>query len=115
MINFMLMAIYTIASVGGLLLLKTGLPGLRGALTSSGSWVPLSQVGGGGLLYVISFGLWMAILSRIDLSVAYPIAIGLTFTFLTVSSVLLFGEVLSALRLAGIVLVFLGVVMVAQS
>ena len=115
MINFMLMAVYTIASVSGLLLLKTGLAGLRAALTSAGSWVPLSQVGGGGLLYVISFGLWMVILNRIDLSVAYPIAIGLTLTFLTASSVLLFGEVLSALRLGGIVLVFLGVVMVAQS
>jgi multidrug transporter EmrE-like cation transporter len=115
MLNPLLFAIYTMASVSGLLLLKSGLPALRGAGVLAAPRLALAEVGGGGMLYVVSFGLWMVILSRVDLSVAYPITIGLTITCIAIGSVLLFGEALTPLRLGGMALVFIGIALIVRS
>ena len=58
--------------------------------------------------------LWLGVLSRVDLSQAYPF-IGLGFAMTTVAGWWLFGEVLSMQRLSGIVIVVLGTVLIARS
>jgi len=68
-----------------------------------------------GLLTVVAvFIIWSTILSRIDLSVAVPIA---SFSYILVPavSVILLHEQISALRWTGILLILIGVILVSLS
>jgi multidrug transporter EmrE-like cation transporter len=106
-----LFAAYVATSSFGLLLLKLSLSRIRAA---DGAMLALSPdtllLAAGFALYVVSFGLWIRILARLPLSTAYPVAIGLTMAFSTTGAVLLLGERLGALKLAGMLLVFAGCV-----
>jgi multidrug transporter EmrE-like cation transporter len=64
--------------------------------------------------YAVSAVLWLVVLSRIDLSQAYPF-VGGGFLITMFGGVLLFGEVLSAPRLFGTALVVAGIIFVARS
>lgn len=65
----------------------------------------------GTALYASSFVLYVNALSRIRLSVAYPF-IGLTYVLVVVLSVLVLGEPLDRLTVAGSLLIFAGVSLV---
>ncbi len=62
----------------------------------------------GVLLYVLSLGIWLAVLSRADLSYAYPL-VGLTYVIVAILSVFFLHENLTAYRIFGIALVVSGV------
>lgn len=64
--------------------------------------------------YVVSMAIWMMVLSRMEVSQAYPLS-SLAYVFVAISAWWLFGENLSALRLSGIGIIVLGVWMVSQS
>lgn len=61
--------------------------------------------------YFVSAVIWMIVLSRVDLSFAYPI-IGINFVFVLLMSRFLLGEQVSVLRWAGAVIIFIGVSLV---
>lgn len=64
--------------------------------------------------YVVSAGLWLLVLARVNLSVAYPfIGFGLILTMM--AGAILFREPVTWLRVTGTLLVFAGVVLVARS
>lgn len=66
------------------------------------------------LSYGLSLIVWIMALSRTDVSIAYPmVSIGYVLT--AIAAWQLLGESLSALRIAGIGVIILGVVMVARS
>jgi multidrug transporter EmrE-like cation transporter len=98
-------------------------PGAQQAATVSMGEQPLKAlfviltnpaVVGGLVLYAASAMLWLLVLARLDLSVAYPmVALGFILTML--AGVLLFGESLSAARLGGTLLICVGVTLVARS
>ena len=71
------------------------------------------------VLYFILAGVsavtWMITVSKIDLSLALPITIGLMFALVTIFSWFFFKEDISALRLLGAVVVFVGVYLMARS
>lgn len=111
-----LFAVYTVASVAGLLLLKAHMAAAVQAIRDGivvRIDVVLVVVGAG--LYVLSFLVWLVILSRLELSVAYPIAIGLTLVCSTIAATVLLGEAISPTRAAGIGIVFLGVWLITRS
>lgn len=111
-----LFALYTIASVAGVTLIKAyiGIAQPRiVALDLVSKPVILTAVGAG--LYIMSFSLWLVILGRVQLSLAYPIAIGLTLVLSTLSAGMLLGEILPLARLIGIGIVLLGVCIVART
>jgi hypothetical protein len=86
---------YTLTSVLGLIIAKQWLPAATTAWQVGTSIVmPGLMVGLGMGLYVVSFLLWMVILARNDLSVAYPTAIGLTLVFSTLTATVWLGEVM---------------------
>ncbi len=107
----LLFLLYTLLSVSGLLLIKSAMPsgelsdwgslGL-GALRSPALWF-------GSILYILSFGSWLLILSFYPLSYAYPIAIGATLSFSTLFAILFFGESASLLKLAAIATIMAGI------
>jgi multidrug transporter EmrE-like cation transporter len=69
---------------------------------------------GGLACYGISVVLWIYILSRAEVSFAYPF-LGLGFVLVTLAAWLLLGETLTLHRLAGTSLVTLGVIVLASS
>jgi multidrug transporter EmrE-like cation transporter len=64
--------------------------------------------------YVISVLVWLMVLSRVDVSVAYPM-VSLGYLINAIAAYYLFAEPLSSLRISGIFIILLGVVMVARS
>lgn len=69
---------------------------------------------GGLACYAISLLVWTYVLSRVEVSFAYPF-LGLGFVAVTFASALFLGESLSLARLGGTLLVGIGVVLIAQS
>jgi drug/metabolite transporter (DMT)-like permease len=69
---------------------------------------------GGFFCYAFSIVVWIYVLSRTDVSYAYPF-LGLGFVFVAGASYLLLGEPLSLHRLAGTALVAVGVAIIARS
>lgn len=63
--------------------------------------------------YVFSVACWMMVLSRMDVSVAYPIgSIGYIFTAL--AAAFFFDEAITVMRMAGIFVIMLGVFMITR-
>lgn len=56
---------------------------------------------------------WMAAITKMELSYAYPF-VGATFVLVLIGSGLFFGETLTTLRIAGTMLIFLGIVVASQ-
>jgi multidrug transporter EmrE-like cation transporter len=116
MTDLLLFSVYAIGSVTSMLLIKHWLPlAQAGFRAASFVTIPGLLVCCGAFLYVVSFLTWMAILARNDLTVAYPIAIGLTLLLSTIGAAVLLCEPVSMMRAAGIVVIFVGVVAIVAS
>lgn len=64
--------------------------------------------------YVVSVLIWMMVLSRVDVSLAYPM-VSLGYIVNAFAAYFLFNEPLSALRIGGIFIILMGVFIVARS
>ena len=64
--------------------------------------------------YGVSVGVWILALSRVDVSIAYPM-LSIGYVVNALAAWALFGEVLSAGKLAGIGIIILGVFVLARS
>ncbi len=114
--NALLFAVYTLASAGSMLVIKIWLPAAQSqwanrALTTLN---PSLFVVLGIILYGASFAVWMIILARNELTIAYPVAIGLTLAVSTLAAVLVLGESLPAHRLIGMILILGGIILVVR-
>jgi multidrug transporter EmrE-like cation transporter len=69
---------------------------------------------GGMACYVVSLIVWIMGLSRVDVSVAYPM-LSIGYVINAVAAWYLFGESVTALRMAGIGFIVVGVFLVAKS
>ncbi len=111
-----------LCGVGGQITLKLGLTQVgridAGALTQ-----PLAMalrvltsplVVGGLALYVLGAVAWLTVLSRVPLSLAYPI-LALSYAFTPVLAWLLLGESVPGARWLGIAVICVGVVLVSRS
>ena len=69
---------------------------------------------GGLVCYVFSVAIWILALSRVEVSVAYPLlSIGYVVNFF--AAWYLFGEILSAQKAIGIAIIILGVLIIARA
>lgn len=66
------------------------------------------------ILYGLSAIVWILVLSKVELSFAYPF-VGLGFVLTMAVSALFLGEQINAARLAGTVIIAVGAVLVARS
>ena len=64
--------------------------------------------------YALSIGLWLTVLSRVDLSIAYPF-LSLGFVVAAAAGHWLFGEPLGPARLLGTALIVAGVLLIARA
>jgi multidrug transporter EmrE-like cation transporter len=69
---------------------------------------------GGLCCYVVSVAVWVVGLSRVDVSIAYPM-LSLGYVLNAVAAWYLFGEVMSIQRLVGIGIILIGVFVLARS
>lgn len=75
----------------------------------SSPWVLLGLT-----LYGIGAVAWIAVLARLDLSLAYPL-LALNFVLITLSSRLILGEAVPTMRWIGMLVICVGIVIVARS
>lgn len=68
---------------------------------------------GGLACYVVSVVVWILALSRVPVSIAYPM-LSLGYVVVAVAAWLIFGETLSAMRIAGIAVIIVGVFLLAR-
>lgn len=69
---------------------------------------------GGITLYVVSVVVWLLVLSRVEVSFAYPM-ISLGYVINAIAAYYLFGEPLTSMRMLGIFIIISGVYLVAHS
>ncbi len=101
----------------GQLALKFGTRTAAARATTAGilpSYLLNPPIWAGLFLYGLSAVLWIYSLSKTDLSYAYPM-VALGYVFVCVLSVLLLKETMTALRIAGLCVIILGVAMIASS
>ena len=105
-----------VLSVGGQLLLKQGMNRMgRVGVGASLLWrAALPWLAAGLALYGISMVFWLLALSRVELSFAFPF-IALSYIGIMLSARLSLGERLHGHRLAGALLIILGVLCVSLS
>jgi multidrug transporter EmrE-like cation transporter len=106
---------------GGQLLLKAGMEHIGHFEFSSANFWPISlQVAMspwiilGLVSYVLSVVVWLLVLSRTDVSIAYPM-ISLGYVVSAVAAYFLLGEHLTLMRMTGIFIILFGVFIVARS
>jgi len=65
-------------------------------------------------LYGVGAVAWIAVLARLDLSLAYPL-LALNFVLITLSSRMILGETVPTMRWIGMLVICVGIVIVARS
>jgi multidrug transporter EmrE-like cation transporter len=119
--SFALIMVGVLLNAAAQLMLKAGADrvgpiGLngQGLLTAARELSVSLPIAGGLACYALSVVVWILALSRVEVSVAYPmLSIGYVVTALGAWA--LFGEALSTTRMAGIVIILLGIWIVAGS
>lgn len=109
------------ASACAQLALKLGMssPAVAAALPQGGKEVILAVAASplvwtGLTIYGLSVAVWLWILSKVDLSLAYPF-VGVSFILVMLFGVFLLQEAVTPMRMVGTLLIALGCVMVARS
>jgi multidrug transporter EmrE-like cation transporter len=108
-------------NAGAQLLLKAGVNAVGHFEFTRANIVPIGwklatqlPIVGGLACYVISVGVWVVGLSRVDVSIAYPM-LSLGYVVNAFAAWYLFGEVLTVQRLIGIGIILIGVFVLARS
>lgn len=107
--TYILFIVQAAISAAGVLILRASLDGFDFRNTSSAAreFTPIIV---GVFLYGVSFIMWMVILSKIEVSFAYPITIGLTLAFTIFGASFFLGESLTPRDGIGIAMIAFGVI-----
>ena len=104
------LAVYVVLSTTGLILLRARLR--SGESINQLLLDPLLLVGA--VCYALSFFTWLLALRSFELTRAFPIFLGTSYAAVMVASVVVLDEHLTSLRVAGLVLVGLGIVLISR-
>lgn len=103
------------------LLLKQGMLRIGSlAMTSTALWAAAPKlvaspfIWAGLLSYAVSVLVWLVVLSRVDVSYAYPM-VGLGYVFATIVAWGVFRENVSAMRVVGMLVVCAGIYIIART
>jgi multidrug transporter EmrE-like cation transporter len=103
------------------LLLKAGTKSVGAIHLTMDNWFSIGlkvatqlPIIGGLTCYVLSVVLWIIALSRVDVSIAYPM-LSLGYVVTAVGAWYFFGEAVSLQRMAAIVVILIGVALLARS
>jgi len=120
-LSFALVLAGVLLNAAAQLLLKAGTNAVGHFEFSSANLLPVGlrlafepHILGGVACYVVSLVVWIMALSRVEVSIAYPM-LSIGYVINAVAAWYLFGESLTALRMAGIGFIVVGVFLVARS
>ncbi len=120
-ISFSLLMTGVLLNAGAQLLLKAGTNAVGVFAFSSDNLVPVGwklatepHIVGGLGCYVLSVIVWILALSRVEVSIAYPM-LSIGYVVNALAAWYLFGEAVTLTRLAGIGIIIIGVYVVARS
>jgi drug/metabolite transporter (DMT)-like permease len=113
--------ISVVGGAAGQVLLKMGMNSLGPLTLSAGQFLRIIwsmatnlYVIIGLAIYMLGVVFWLAAISRVDLSFAYPFA-SLSYVLMLLVSWGIFGEKISLLRLVGTIVICVGVLIIARS
>ncbi len=119
--TFALILIGVLLNAGAQLLLKAGVTplgelsvGLHNLLPTTIKVLTQWPILAGMVCYVVSLGVWIVGLSRVEVSIAYPM-LSMGYVVNALLAWWLFGEALGPMRWAGLLLILAGVVVIARS
>jgi multidrug transporter EmrE-like cation transporter len=120
-LSFALVLAGVLLNAAAQLLLKAGTNAVGSFEFAAANAVPMGlklavepHILGGIACYVISVVVWILALSRVEVSIAYPM-LSIGYVVNAVAAYYLFGEAVTATRLVGIGIIILGVFIVARS
>lgn len=103
------------------LLLKAGTKSVGAIHLTAENWLPIGlklafqlPIIGGLACYVLSVGLWIIALSRVDVSLAYPM-LSLGYVVAAIAGWYFFGEAVSLQRMLAIGIILIGVAWLART
>ncbi|MEI7680023.1 MAG: EamA family transporter [Betaproteobacteria bacterium] len=120
-ISLSLLMTGVLLNAGAQLLLKAGTNSVGAFEYSAANIVPIGwklatepHIIGGLGCYVISVVVWIMALSRVEVSIAYPL-LSVGYVVNAIAAYYLFGEAVTPMRLTGIAIIIVGVWVVARS
>jgi multidrug transporter EmrE-like cation transporter len=120
-LSFALVLLGVLLNAAAQLLLKAGTNAIGQFQFSAANLAPIGwkvatqpYILGGLTCYAVSVVVWIMALSRVEVSVAYPM-LSIGYVVNAVAAYFLFGEALGAQRLVGIGVIIVGVYLVARS
>lgn len=120
-VSFSLLMTGVLLNAGAQLLLKAGTNSVGVFEFSRDNIVPIGwklatepHIVGGLGCYVISVIVWVMALSRVEVSIAYPL-LSVGYVVNALAAWYLFGEAVTGMRLAGIAIIIIGVCVVTRS
>lgn len=121
MMIFILILTGVLLNTGAQLMLKAGMGQIGHFEFSMANVVPIGvkvmanpPIITGLAMYVVSVGVWLLVLSRVQVSLAYPM-LSIGYVVNALAAYYLFGEPLTSMRMLGIFIIISGVYLVAQS
>lgn len=121
MLIFALILLGVLLNAGAQLFLKAGMSQIGHFEFSVANALPIAMkiivnppIITGLSLYVFSVAVWLLVLSRVQVSFAYPM-LSIGYVVNALAAYYLFGEPLTSVRLLGIFIIIAGVYLVAQS
>lgn len=120
MTDILLILTSVLLNCGAQLLMRKGMilngtvDGLNGLLQSIPQMITNFYLWGAMACYAVSILLWMAVLSKVEVSYAYPF-LSIGYVLSAVAGYLWFQENISFMRIAGILVICLGVVLISRS
>ena len=120
-LTFSLLMTGVLLNAGAQLLLKAGTNSIGTFEYSAANILPIGwklatepHIVGGLSCYVVSVVVWIMALSRVEVSIAYPL-LSVGYVVNAIAAYYLFGEAVTPMRLTGIAVIILGVWIVARS
>ena len=95
-------------------MLIEGEVGMQNMLSHIGSMITNVWLWGAMICYALSIFLWMSVLSKVEVSYAYPF-LSVGYVVSAVAGYALFNENLSPVRIAGIIVICIGVILISRS
>jgi len=117
--NIILILLSVLLNCAAQLLIRKGMlvegeVGMQNMLSHVGSMITNVWLWGAMICYALSILLWMSVLSKVEVSYAYPF-LSVGYVVSAIAGYALFNENLSPVRIAGIIVICIGVILISRS
>jgi multidrug transporter EmrE-like cation transporter len=117
--NIILILLSVLLNCAAQLLIRKGMlvegeVGMQNMLSHLGSMITNVWLWGAMICYALSILLWMSVLSKVEVSYAYPF-LSVGYVVSAIAGYALFNENLSPVRIAGIIVICIGVILISRS